>query len=131
MCYPLASQHKHHGPKGGTMKLKSTIAAILLATSLSSFAVDITLSPVYTVVDVVRSVLVTSVGIVASPLASTAATSQQREQLQAVRNDAVDFLSGSEMSGRLESTLEQLKGQEELAAKSDVELAALIVTAIN
>lgn len=113
------------------MKLKSTIAAILLATSLSSFAVDITLSPVYTVVDVVRSVLVTSVGIVASPLASTAATSQQREQLQAVRNDAVDFLSGSEMSGRLESTLEQLKGQEELAAKSDVELAALIVTAIN
>lgn len=113
------------------MKIKSTIAAIIMATSFSTFAVDITLSPVYTVVEVVRSVVGSVVGIVASPLATTVQSSQQREQLQAIRNDAVDFLSGSEISGRLESTLSELKSQEELAGKTDLELAALIVTALN
>lgn len=113
------------------MKLKATIAAIVMATSLSTFAVDLTLSPVYTVVGVVQTALESVVGIVSSPLASTAASSQQREQLQAIRNDAVDFLSTGDMSARLESTLKSLKGNEELAGKSDVELSAHIVTAIN
>ncbi|NOT79680.1 MAG: hypothetical protein HOP07_11870 [Bacteriovoracaceae bacterium] len=113
------------------MKLKSTIAALLLATSLSTFAVDLTLSPVYTIVGVVQTALESVVGIASSPLASSAATSQQREQLKAIRNDAVDFLSGNEKSARLNSTLEQLRSSEELAGKSDVELSAHIVTAIN
>lgn len=113
------------------MKIKSTIAAIAMATSLSAFAVDITLSPVYTVVGVVQTALESAVGIVSSPLASTGASSQQREQLQAIRNDAVDFLSTGDMSARLQSTLEMLKANQELAGKSDVELSAHIVTAIN
>jgi hypothetical protein len=113
------------------MKLKSTLAALLLTASMSTFAVDITLSPVYTVVGVVQSALESVVGLVSSPLASTGASSQQREQLQAIRNDAVDFLSTGEMSARLENTLEQLKQRTELSAKSNVELSAHIVTAIN
>ena len=113
------------------MKLKSTIAALLLATSLSTFAADLTLSPVYTIVGVVQTALESVVGIVSSPLASSAATSEQREQLKAIRSDAVDFLSGGDKSKALNTTLEQLKLNEELAGKSEIELAAHIVTAIN
>ncbi len=113
------------------MKLKSTIAAMLLATTLSASAVEITLSPVYTVVGVVESVLQTAVGLVSSPLASTAASLEQREQLKAIRDDANNFLGGEEMTERLAKTLDLLKEREELAGKSDIELSAHIVTAIN
>jgi hypothetical protein len=113
------------------MKLKSTIAAVLMVASFSTFAVDLTLSPIYTVVDLVRTAVASSVGVVAAPFASSAMSSQQREQIQAIRNDAVDFLSGSEMSGRLESTISNLKSQEQLAGKTNTEIAAFIVTALN
>ncbi len=113
------------------MKLKSTIAALLLASSLSAFAVDITLSPVYTVVGAVQSVLESAVGIVSSPLASTLASTQQREQLKAIRQDALDFLSGGEMTKNLSDTISLLQEREELAGRAPRELAAHIVTAIN
>ena len=118
------------------MKLKSTIAALLLTTSLSTFAVDLTLSPVYTIVGVVQSALESVVGIASSPLASSAETSQQREQLKAIRTEANDFLAGEEMTERLSATLEQLREQfkitnPELKEKSDIELSRYIVTAIN
>ncbi|MBY0415832.1 MAG: hypothetical protein K2Q18_16795 [Bdellovibrionales bacterium] len=113
------------------MKVKTLIAAALMTVSLSSFAVDITLSPIYTVVDVVRSVLGSTVGIVASPFASTAASSQQREQLEAIKGDAQDFIADGTMTERLSKTIESLKADKELAGKSPEELAVAIVRAVN
>jgi len=113
------------------MKLKATIAALLLATSLSTFAVDITLSPVYTVVGIVQSALESVVGIASSPLASTSATSQQREQLKAIRQDALNFLAGDEMTANLNAVIKKLQANQELTDRSPEELAAHIVTAIN
>jgi hypothetical protein len=113
------------------MKLKSTIAALLLTTSLSVFAVDITLSPVYTVVGLVQTALESVVGIASSPLASTSASSQQREQLKAIRTDALNFLAGEDMTKNLEQVITKLQESEELAGRSPQELSAHIVTAIN
>lgn len=110
------------------MKLKTTIAALLLATSLSTFAVDVTLSPIYTVVDVVRTALGTALAPFAS---STASTGNMGQQLKAVRSDAVTFLADGESTDRLNASLSELKKEESLAKLSDNQLAALIVTSVN
>lgn len=118
------------------MKLKSTIVAALMAMSFSTFAVDITLSPINTVIEIVRSAVGTTVGLVATPLASTQASTlasqeQRVQELKAIRNDAIDHVAGGEVSGNLESVLKKLRSEEALAELSDVQLSALIITSLN
>lgn len=110
------------------MKLKSTIAALLLATSMSTFAVDLTLSPVYTVVEVVRSAL----GTALSPFASTAASIANSGQLmKAVRNDALNHLADGETTDRLNASFTELRKIEGLENKSDAELSKLIILSVE
>jgi hypothetical protein len=113
--------------------LKSLIATALILTSLSTFAVDLTLSPVLTVVDLVRTALVS----VVAPFALTAASSvdmsaQQKEQLAAVRSDAVDFLAGAEASNVLKASILEIKTKNnDLNSMTDGQIAGLIVTALE
>lgn len=111
------------------MKLKTTIAALLLATSMSTFAVDITLSPVYTVVEVVRSAL----GTALSPFASTAASiaGGNQEIMKAVRNDALNLLADGESTDRLNASFAELRKVDGLQNKSDAELSKLIILSVE
>lgn len=112
------------------MKLKSTIAALLLATSMSSFAVDLTLSPVYTAVEVVRSAL----GTALSPFASTTAalnSGTAAALMKAVRNDALNLLADGELTDRLDASFSELRKVEGLENKSDAELSKLIILAVE
>jgi len=128
----LFTSNKHsENPEGETMKFKSTIAVLFILTSLSTLASEIMLSPVFTVVGVVRYVLISSVETRVSPLGSILASTQQKEQLKVIRQDAVNFLSGDEMTQNLSDTITLLQQREELAGKDPVELAAHILTAIN
>ena len=115
------------------MKIKSLIAGALIVTSMSTFAVDITLSPLYTAVNLVRS----AVGTVVAPFASTGATTiasaqANKEQLAAVRADAVDFLAGAEASETLKASIKEIRTKSEsLNSMSDTQIAGLIVTALE
>lgn len=111
------------------MKLKSTIAALLLATSFSTFAIDLTLSPVYTVVEVVRSAL----GTALSPFASTTISLVGGNALimKAVRNDALSFLADGESTDRLSASFTELRKVEGLEAKSDADLSKLIILSVE
>ncbi len=109
--------------------MKSVIASILMAASLSTFAVDLTLSPLATAVELVRS----AVGTVVSPFASTSASlAPAKEQLEAVRNDAVDFLAGAEASDVLKASIVEIKERsDEFKSMNDKQIAGLIVTALQ
>lgn len=110
------------------MKLKSTIAALLIVSSLSAVAADLTLSPLYTVVDVVRTALNTAL----SPLATTTEiTANAGNSLKAVRNDAVTFLADGETTERLDASFAELKKIEGLENKSEIELANLIILSVE
>lgn len=110
------------------MKLKSTIAALLLATSMTTFAADLTLSPVYTVVEVVRSAL----GTALSPLASSAASINGNAVImKAVRNDALSFLADGESTERLTASFSELRKIEGLETKSDADLSKLIILSVE
>ena len=113
------------------MKLKSTIAALLLVTSMSSFAVDLTLSPVYTVVDVVRSALVTAVAPFASTVCTSASATGNGEVLKAVRNDAMNLLADGQSTDMLKSALSELRKIEGLENKSDTDLSKLIILSVE
>jgi hypothetical protein len=111
------------------MKLKTTIAALLLATSMSTFAVDITLSPVYTVVEAVRSAL----GTALSPFASTAISLNSRtaELMKAVRADALNLLADGDSTDRLNASFSELRKVEGLEGKSDADLSKLIILSVE
>lgn len=111
------------------MKLKSTIAALLIATSMSTFAADITLSPIYTVVEVVRSAL----GTALSPFASTSVSfgGDTAALMKAVRNDAVNLLADGESTDRLSASFSELRKIEGLENKSDVDLSKLIILSVE
>lgn len=111
------------------MKLKSTIAALLLATSLSTFAVDITFSPVYTVIELVRSVVATAL----VPFASTTVTLNGGNVavMKAVRNDALTFLADGESTDRLSASFTELRKVEGLESKSDADLSKLIILSVD
>lgn len=111
------------------MKLKSTIAALLLATSFSTFALDLTLSPVYTVVEVVRSAL----GTALSPFAATTVTINESSALvmKAVRNDALTFLADGESTDRLDASFSELRKIEGFESKSDSDLSKLIILSVE
>ena len=114
-------------------KVKSLIATALVLSSVSAFALDLTLSPVYTIVGMVRSAVVTVVAPTAVSAASTLQISgQNKEQLAAVRSDAVDFLAGADASNVLKASISEIKTKSaELNDMSDVQLAGLIVTALE
>lgn len=108
--------------------MKKFIAALMIAASVNTMAVDITLSPLYTAVDLVRS----AVGTVVSPFASTAATFVEKEQLEAVRTDALNFLAGAEASEVLEASIKEIRVKsEDLNKMTDKQIAGLIVTALQ
>ncbi|MBC7427053.1 MAG: hypothetical protein H7336_00485 [Bacteriovorax sp.] len=114
-------------------KVKSLIAAALIVSSVSAFAVDLTLSPVYTIVGIVRSAVVSVVAPTAITAASTMQISgQNKEQLEAVRSDAVDFLAGAQASNVLKASISEIKTKSaELNEMSDAQVAGLIVTALE
>jgi hypothetical protein len=120
---------QHKNTSGGTMKLKTAIATLLLATSMSSFAIDITLSPVYTVVEVVRSAL----GTALSPFASTSVSlgGGTGEIMKAVRNDALTLLADGESTDRLDASFTELRKVDGLQKKSDIELSKLIILSVE
>lgn len=111
------------------MKLKSTIAALLIVTSLSSFAIDLTMSPVYSVVALVRSTLATAV----SPLATTAVTANGGNAaiMKAVRNDALNFVADGESTDRLDTAFLELRKIEGLESASNTELSKLIILSVE
>lgn len=108
--------------------MKKFIAALMIALSVNTMAVDITLSPLYTAVDLIRS----AVGTVVSPFATTAASFAQKEQLEAVRTDALNFLAGADASEVLEASIKEIRlKSDELNQMSDKQIAGLIVTALQ
>lgn len=113
-------------------KIKSLVAAALIVTSISTYAVDLTVSPLYTVIGLVR----TAVAIVVTPTVlvtgTSEATSANKEQLAAVRSDAVDFLAGAEATEVLSASIKKIQGtNEEMSELSDTQVASLIVTALE
>lgn len=113
--------------------MKSLIATALLVTSMSTFALDLTLSPIYTAVDLVRTAVASVVVPTAATTgASVVSTEASRQQLAAVRADAVDFLAGSEASESLKASIAEVKTKSaELNEMSDSQIAGLIVTALE
>ena len=108
--------------------MKRFIAALMIVAATQTMAVDITLSPLYTAVDLIRS----AVGTVVSPFATTAATFAEKEQLEAVRTDALNFLAGAESSEVLEASIKEIRAKSaDLNQMSDKQIAGLIVTALQ
>jgi hypothetical protein len=110
--------------------MKKLLATLLIVAATNSMAVDITLSPVYTAVDLVRSALVTAV----SPFATTIeASAANKEQLEAVKSDALDYLAGdAEQSEVLAETILKIKEKApDLSRLSDKKIARLIVSALE
>jgi hypothetical protein len=111
------------------MKLKSAIAALLIATSMSTFAADITLSPIYTAVEVVRSAL----GTALSPFASTTVSlgGDTAALMKAVRNDAINHLADGESTDRLNASFTELRKHVGFENKSDSDLSKLIILSVE
>lgn len=115
------------------MKIKTFIASLLLVSSMSTFAVDLTSSPLFTAVDLVRSAVGTVVApFVVSGAASVASSQTNKEQLAAVRSDAVDFLAGNDATDVLKASIKEIRERSsELKQLSDSQIAGLIVTALE
>lgn len=113
-------------------KVKSLIAAVLIVTSMSTYAVSLTVSPLYTVIGLVRTAVFLVVAPTLLVTGSSEATSANKEQLAAVRSNAVDFLAGEEATEVLSASIKEIKSQnEEMGALSDTQVASLIVTALE
>lgn len=89
------------------MKKMIKIIALLslIAGAMPVMAVDLTLSPIYTAVDLVRSALVT----VVSPFASTTgltAVGIEEAELRVVKDDVLEYFATGEATDRLISTVE-------------------------
>ncbi len=80
----------------------------LIAGAMPTFAVDLTLSPVYTAVDLVRSALVTVVSPFASTTGLTAAGVEEAE-LRVVKDDVLEYFATDEASENLVNTVEIVK----------------------
>ncbi len=114
--------------------MKKTIKALalmaLLVNALPLFAIDVTLSPVYSAVNLVRSALVT----VISPFASTTGLSAGAAQaeMRVVKDDAIRSLSGEERTDRLMNTIDFLRDNiDELNNVSDEEIELTIIAAVE
>jgi hypothetical protein len=109
--------------------MKKILVMMAMVISSQAMAVDITLSPVMTVVGIVRSVLVT----VVSPFATTAEITSgnvNKEQMRAVHDDAIGYLANGEQSQILAIAIQKVKQEvPQLRNASDIEVAAQIVVA--
>jgi hypothetical protein len=109
--------------------MKKILVMMAMVISSQAMAVDITLSPVMTVVGIVRSVLVT----VVSPFATSAEISSgnvNKEQLRAVHDDAIGYLANGEKTELLQIAINEIrKNVAQLRNASDIEVAAQIVVA--
>lgn len=117
---------------GGYMKKMLKVMALfaLIANSLPLFAVDVTLSPIYTAVDLVRSALVTVVSPFASTTGLTAGVAEA--EMRIVKDDAIRSLSGEERTDRLSSTIDFLRESiDELKDVSDEEIELTIIAAVE
>ncbi len=114
------------------MKIKSLIAVALMVTSMSTFAVDTTFASI----ELLQAIKAT-VGLVFCPFAGTSAiigpTSEaNKEQLAAVRADAVDYLAGADASETLKASIKEIKTRNaNLKKMSDAQIVGLIVTALE
>ncbi len=109
--------------------MKKLIVSLMIVLSTQSFAIDLTLSPIYTAVDLIRSALAT----VVAPFQSTSASFVQKEQLEAIKADAINFLADdSVQSDALADSIKLIKTKsEELNSMSDKQIAGLIITALQ
>lgn len=109
--------------------MKKILVMMAMVVSSQAMAVDITLSPVMTVVGLVRSVLVT----VVSPFATTAEITSgnvNKEQLRAVKDDAIAYLAEGEKSALLNQAILAVRANvAQMSRASDIEVAAEIVAA--
>lgn len=109
--------------------MKKILVMMAMVVSSQAMAVDITLSPVMTVVGLVRSVLVT----VVSPFATTAEITSgnvNKEQLRAVKDDAIAYLAEGEKSVLLDQAIRAVRSNvAQMSRASDIEVAAEIVAA--
>ena len=111
------------------MKLKTTVAAALMITSLASQAVSITLSPIETAYNVLATALSPIDVTAGSTLISSDATSAYKEAILAVKADALNFLAGEEATDTLLDIFSRLQAEETLQGLSNEELAVLIIEA--
>lgn len=110
--------------------LKVMALFALIANSLPLFAIDVTLSPIYTAVDLVRSALVTVVSPFASTTGLTAGVAEA--EMRIVKDDAIRSLSGEERTDRLSSTIDFLRESiDELKDVSDEEIELTIIAAVE
>lgn len=110
--------------------IKAIALMALLVNALPLFAVDVTLSPVYSAINLVRSALVT----VVSPFASTTGLSAGAAQaeMRVVKDDAIRSLSGEERTDRLMNTIDFLRENiDELNNVSDEEIELTIIAAVE
>jgi hypothetical protein len=111
------------------MKIKTLVATTILIASMSSHAIDLTLSPIFTVTEAVRS----AVGSALLPYVATSVSFKGTfaKLMQAVRNDALSFLAEGEKTDRLESSFVELRKVEGLENQSDEQLSKLIILSIE
>jgi|GEM_PF-1504128 len=105
---------------------KTLALTALLLGSTSSFAVDVTLSPVYTAIGIVRGVVGSAVSTVAAPSVATSASSatsvaaaEKRDALELARPDAEKTLTQSAPVSR--NLKKALKILDEVAAENEIE----------
>lgn len=110
--------------------IKTLALLALLANSLPLLAIDVTLSPVYTAIDLVRSALITVVSPFASTTGLTAGAAQA--EMRVVKDDALRSLAGEGQTDRLVSTIEFLRENiDELNDRSDEEIEMTIIAAVE
>ncbi len=92
-------------------KLLATLTLLSIISFSTAQAVDLTLSPVYTAINIVKSVVVTAVLPFASSTATTAGSVETYKALQAVRSDAIEFMATDVMSEKLEDAVEAVRSE--------------------
>lgn len=111
------------------MNLKSTLATLLMVTSLTSGASEITLSPIETAYAVLATALSPIDISVGSTLISSEASSAYKEAINAVKGDALNYLAGEEATDTLLDLFAKLQAEEALRDYNNEELAVLIIEA--
>jgi hypothetical protein len=114
------------------MKISFSALVLALAFATQAFALQITLSPVQTAIEIVGSITAT----VASPFVSSTATTvgaANRQELEAARDHANNFLYNDKMSKELTRVLANLRTdantKEAVAGQNDRQIALAVVIA--
>ncbi len=112
--------------------MKKMIASLLILAATNSMAIDLTVLPTATAIEAVKAAfLVTTI-----PTGVTSVyvgDAPNKEQLVAVKDDALDFLAGDvEPSEVLANTIVNIRDKApDLSKYSDKEIASLIVSTLE